>query len=473
MSQSNFEAEGSDGSKRRRKVDKDEEQDAPGESSERSAAPHTGGSKNNNIIMPINTSFSFLSEYEEVFTQCFRVSLTSENFVLKQLDNNGGVYLQLPYYYIPTDLLQIYLNPSEWLTLKNHKRHVSIVDCQVEFEFDNYRPFYNTQTEDIVVASNTNTPKFGIWRGFKNIKPYLVFVNAATYPTTEVGDLLDTTAQYKALNQRLYGDSVSVNGSSHNLGAVDGIRGLALRPTFWYPNAVNIQNTDQQYHESALNLFKHRDSAFAVQQPGVKWGWRYKPTNGLMFQAKSAMQHGPPIFYDPGAANRPRLFKTEPATVSMGRNSAVTDSWITQTESTADPLSQAQNASWGVQEAAYLYGRIENATTYPLGNAPKIDTPPDIFFGIIPQIQTDGKLLLGNSELEIRTMIKIKVSAGIPLAYNAGTAAWGALSTIPNFATVDTSAPIVRLGYSQSMTGYGPGGLKTLTSGAVFPSLKK
>ena len=60
-------------------------------------------------------------------------------------------------------------------------------------------------------------------------------------------------------------------------------------------------------HESALNLFKHRDSAFAVQQPGVKWGWRYKPTNGLMFQAKSAMQHGPPIFYDPGAANRPRL----------------------------------------------------------------------------------------------------------------------------------------------------------------------
>ena len=97
------------------------------------------------------------------------------------------------------------------------------------------------------------------------------------------------------------------------MGAVDGIRGLALRPTFWYPNAVNIQNTDQQYHESALNLFKHRDSAFAVQQPGVKWGWRYKPTNGLMFQAKSAMQHGPPIFYDPGAANRPRLFKTEPA----------------------------------------------------------------------------------------------------------------------------------------------------------------
>ena len=173
--------------------------------------------------MPINTSFSFLSEYEEVFTQCFRVSLTSENFVLKQLDNNGGVYLQLPYYYIPTDLLQIYLNPSEWLTLKNHKRHVSIVDCQVEFEFDNYRPFYNTQTKDIVVASNTNTPKFGIWRGFKNIKPHLVFVNAATYPTTEVGELLDTTAQYKALNQRLYGDSVSVNGSSHNLGAVDAI----------------------------------------------------------------------------------------------------------------------------------------------------------------------------------------------------------------------------------------------------------
>ena len=304
-----LEVEGPSGSKRRREADLDEGPTPPQNTKSGGSGKGmgAGGSGAGGALMPIPCSIAIKNSYPEVFTQRFRFALPNVNWVRELKPNGEGrvAYTQVPYFYFPLQRLPFYMNIAEWAQLKGAKRVIRCKSISSQFRYCNFRPIYTTGETSVQIASNQNLPQFEIWRNFRNIKPYLVFSNDGNSETS-VGQYMTLqgtagTSTLLTLSERLYGDQIEQSPSTLGVGAVDGVRGYSLRPTF-INNGTSADDTNIQRLQSGLNLLKHRSEMFNAQAINTSWNWSYKPKNGLMWVAPTSMRHMPPELWNANPA---------------------------------------------------------------------------------------------------------------------------------------------------------------------------
>ncbi len=68
-----------------------------------------------------------------------------------------------------------------------------------------------------------------------------------------------------------------------------------------------------------------------------------------------------------------------------------------------------------ILQSQYLGAEIENYNYHVFGQKPDLDTVPDIFFGIKPQIQPDESLLTGETEISVYTKLVVECEEGEPI----------------------------------------------------------
>lgn len=419
----------------------------------------SAGSGSSNPVKLTIEPFSFKSSNLQRFTQRFKFTLPNVNFV-QQVRNNIR-YVQLPYFSFPMDLRPWYFNPAEYVALRKNHRIAEIKSCEARFKYKNYRPYFVTGATSALIASNQNVPLLEVYKGFKNIQPYLNFVNDGN-ATDNVGEYLgNNTGLFSNLIRRLYGGEKTNSDGVSEIGAVDGVRGYAIRPTAYH--SVTADSTNLCKWQSGYNLAKHRMGCVNSQQIDATWDWKYQPKNGLIHAGPSATGGFNPVEFRGSVVNQSaglaaqqsvvRIYRTPLDDTSNPTASTVQDDTILNATGELEESIDGFNTSYA--------SSVENIGWHRQGLDKHLDTPPDMFFGMSPQQNIDGSLMLGLTEIEVETECIVYHEDGVPLAYYVPQTSTDA--EVSNFNNLNThmtydDRAIVGRELAKVDSGYGSGG---------------
>lgn len=421
--------------------------------------------------------FTFKNVNIHRITKRFRFALENKNWQVEVRDK--GLYRQFPYFSFNMDSKMWYFNAAEYVAMRRNHRLVDIKGVQARFRYKNFRPFFNTGLTASLVASNQNLPLMEIWKGFKNIRPYMNFWNIGD-DATSVGQYLGgyNTGLYKLIYDRLYGELNATD--STGVGAVDGVRRWYLRPTTWTPDTTISSEKNLCSYESGYNLLAHRAGCFNSGQIDAEFGWSYKPHNGLIHCAPSATEGFSPaefIYDQSGQYNGGIVAKSNVITMFKTPSDQGVAPSYNKFESRLLPASSNETNVEG-NYTAFLYeysASVENAQWHKHGEINNISTPPDLFLGMSPQLNTDASLMLGMTEIEVETEAFVHVEDGIPLSYNfapTGALDYDEFLQLNTHSTYDDRA-ITDNGLISIDSGYWVGGEKVYRDYDEPPALKR
>lgn len=433
--------------------------------------------------------FAFRKVTEQIFTKRFRLSIANQDFLQRFVTYGTApapVYnsyaIRVPYYSFPLDRILFYMDPGEYVSIKRNARKAWIDQCHVNFRLLSHRPYFTTGGTATQLASNTNQPQFEVWEGYKNIMPYTNYWQgtAGTLGTPLSSAFSDTAV----LRELLYGNIIatSTTDNSNIIGAIDGIRQWYFSPVFTFPAGKRTASdfVNPAVFQSGLNLHKHRTKSCNVMKcVDAEWQWHYKPTNGLITQAHSAVTvHDPYNVTGTGVGVAGGTAKSDRVnTLSVNAPASTDNDTMLNPSGPGAPLTTTQTEDWSDPTSIYQYGSyIENYNYREYGHVKNFSTPPDMFFGVTPQRQTDGTLLPGITELEIETTMIVKLEHGQPLPYTVTVGNFGTIAQLDgvrNISSCDDSI-IVPNGLNQTYgTSYNIGGTQHVYANPDIPNLKK